>query len=37
MTAPRKIEELFAWVATEADGREGVCGASMVLQGAGEA
>lgn len=30
---PQKIEELFAWVATETDGTDGVLGAEMQIQG----
>ena len=30
---PQKITELFAWVATEPDGSEGVCAHEVVIDG----
>lgn len=30
---PQKIEELFAWVATETDGSDGIMAAPMPIQG----
>jgi hypothetical protein len=34
MSMPERIDAIYAWVATEADGSEGICAHAMMYKGA---